>query len=81
MRTREEIEARMLSGEPFSYGPLCHVRKMAIMEDSGDIVRDGDHDRLIDRTIQKLRRKGLIAFERKAGRVIWTATTPEDGGA
>ena len=33
--------------------------------------RDGDHDRLIDRTIQKLRRKGLIAFTREKGLVVW----------
>lgn len=68
---KEGLEARMLSGEPFTYSGLSAARKQTFTGE--DIFRDGDHDRLIDRTIQKLRRKGLIAFTRERGRVVWRA--------
>ena len=67
--TRDDIEARMLSGQPFTYSGLCALRKQTF--EIGSPVH-GDHDRLIDRTIQKLRRKGLIAFKREKGLVVWT---------
>lgn len=67
--TQQEIEARMLSGEPFTYGALSEWR--ASIEQGAIRTRVLDHDRLIDRTIQKLRRKGLIAFTREAGSVVW----------
>ena len=56
----EKLEARMLSGEPFTYGSLC--------AEQGDIL---DKDRTIDKAIQRLRRKGLIAFTREGRNVVW----------
>lgn len=56
------LEPRMLSGEPFTYGGLRDA--------FGDAVRE-DRTRLIDRTIQKLRRKGLITYRREGGAVVW----------
>ena len=53
-------ELRMLSGEPFTFGGLC-------------VTFGRDHFRLIDRTIQKLRKRNLIAFERKGRDVVWSA--------
>lgn len=58
-----DVESRMLSGEPFTYGELCAA-----------FTSDDDRSRTIDRTIQKFRRKGLITFERKGKRIVWTAT-------
>jgi hypothetical protein len=62
-----KLEQRMLSGEPFIYGRLCAwaQRHLGAVE---------DRDRLVDKTIQKLRRRGAIAFERRGRDVIWTAT-------
>lgn len=56
----EKLEARMLSGEPFTYGGLC--------AEQGDTL---DKDRTIDKAIQRLRRKGLIAFAREGRNVVW----------
>lgn len=66
---RFEIEARMLSGAPFTYSGLMLERVAA-----GQGGRCGDDDRLIDRTIQKLRRKGLIAFTREGRATVWRPT-------
>jgi hypothetical protein len=63
----EDIERRMLSGEPFTYGGLVTARAR-----QGKGGQTGDSDRLIDRTIQKLRRRGLIAFTRANGSVVWS---------
>jgi hypothetical protein len=62
------LEARMLSGQPFTYGDLS--RQFS----PGGIKAHHDASRVVDRTIQKLRRKGLIAFSREDGRVVWRAT-------
>lgn len=56
----EKLEARMLSGEPFTYGGLCAER--------GDKL---DKGRMIDKAIQRLRRRGLIAFIREGRNVVW----------
>lgn len=64
---QQQIEARMLSGEPFTYAELCVWRGRA----EGN-PKWPDSDRRIDRTIQKLRRKGLISFRREGGRVVWS---------
>ena len=56
----EKIDARMLSGEPFTYCGLC-------------VTFGRDCSRLIDRTIQKLRKLGLITFRRDGRDVIWSA--------
>lgn len=61
---KQKIEARMLNGQPFTYGDLCAELKTA----------GRDVDRKIDQTIQKLRKKGRIAFQRINGRVVWAAT-------
>ena len=60
------LEARMLSGEPFTYGGLCDTFGVSFNE---------TRTRLIDRTIQKLRRKGLIAYRREGGAVTWRPVT------
>lgn len=57
-----EVEIRMLSGEPFTFGHLC------------DAYPDGNHGRTIDGSIQKFRKKGFIAFVRQGRQVVWTAT-------
>jgi hypothetical protein len=67
-----EIEAWMLSREPFTYGALCERR--AAIEQGAIRTQPYDHDRLVDRTIQKLRRKGLIKFERQGRMTVWTLT-------
>lgn len=61
---KAKIEARMLNGQPFTYGDLCAELKTA----------GRDLDRKIDQMIQKLRKKGKIAFTREGGRVVWKAT-------
>lgn len=70
MKDAAAIEARMLSGGAFTYKGLSRDRKATFTGD--DVFRDGDHDRLIDRTIQKLRRRGLIEFQRVGRDTIWT---------
>ena len=67
----EKLVARMLNGEPFTYGELA--RQFA----PGKTGAHDDSNRLVDRTIQKLRRKGLIGFKREGGKVIWKATKPQ----
>lgn len=57
-----DLERRMLSGEPFTYSGIQAER------------RGREPDRVVDRTIQKLRRKGLIAFHRVGRECIWRAT-------
>lgn len=57
---KQEIEARMLSGKPFTYMELCKTHS-----------DNNDNDRLIDRTIQRLRRAGKIWFMREGKSVIW----------
>ena len=58
----ERLEQRMLSGEPFTYGERCK-----------DFA-----DRFVDKTIQKLRRKQLIAFERQGNRTVWKAVASNE---
>ena len=60
---RASIEARMLSGKPFTYMELCKTHS-----------DDNDDDRLIDRTIQRLRRAGKIRFIREGRYVVWGAS-------
>lgn len=57
------IEERMSNGAPFTYGGLCKCWP--------------EHDRLIDKTIQRWRRKGLISFVRIGRDTRWSLT--EDG--
>ena len=68
MTDRSELEKRMLSGQPFTYGELS--RQFA----PGQGARGPDASRIVDHTIQRLRRKGLIAFTREGGKVMWRAT-------
>jgi hypothetical protein len=58
------IEARMLSGKPFTYMELCKTHS-----------KDNDNDRLIDRTIQRLRRAGKIYMTREGRYVVWRVKT------
>lgn len=62
------LEARMLSGEPFSCSELVYSRSI-----KGTAPYDLDFHRLVDRTIQKLRKKRLISFTRQNGTPIWKA--------
>ncbi len=57
------LEARMLSGEPFTYKEL-----------KGEFTNDDDHYRIVDLAIQRLRRRGLITYRREGRLVIWAAT-------
>ena len=63
-----KLEQRMLSGEPFIYGRLCAWAAMHLGVDE-------DCTRLVDRTIQKLRQRGAIAFERRGRETVWTRTS------
>lgn len=58
-----EIEARMMSGEPFTF---MHLHSLSGYK--------SDTYRLADRTIQKWRRKGWISFVRKGHTPIWSLT-------
>lgn len=64
------IEARMLSGQAFTYGGL-------VAEFAGKTTDHNEAKRiamLIDRTIQRLRRKGLISYRRSGRDTIWRRT-------
>lgn len=54
------VEARIFRGDPFTFGELQHG--------IGNDWRDAD------RTIQKLRKKGLITFTRKGRECVWELT-------
>jgi hypothetical protein len=56
------VEDRIFSGEPFTYSALCALRP------------NNDADRYADKTIQKYRRKGYIAFTREGRAVVWRLT-------
>lgn len=56
------LESEMLSGDPFTYMRLS-------MKYSGTAG-----SRAVDRMIQKLRRKGKIAFKYENGTPTWRAT-------
>lgn len=58
------IESRMLSGKPFTYMELCKTYS-----------DDNDADRLIDRTIQRMRRAGKIYMSREGRYVVWRVST------
>lgn len=77
MTILEKIEARMGSGEPFTYQELAALNPAPL----GKPASHNDPDRLADRTIQKWRRKGLIQFTRGGlgGRVVWTLVPQESG--
>ncbi len=69
-----QLELRMLSGEPFIYGRLSAWAEAALGFDEAET-------RLVDKTIQRLRRRGAIAFERRGRDVVWTATAPAKADA
>lgn len=52
---KDELEARMLSGEPFTWAQL-------------------GGSTLVDQTIQRLRKRGLIEFKRQGRNCVWRAT-------
>jgi DNA-binding transcriptional regulator PaaX len=58
-----EIEARMATGQPFTYGSLCRTAG-----------QPQDPDRAVDKAIQKWRRKGWIALTREGRQVVWSLT-------
>jgi hypothetical protein len=58
------LEARITGGEPFTYGDLC-------------VVAGGDVDRLVDKTIQKWRRRGWIYMDGRIGRAPRWLFRPE----
>lgn len=64
-KSKAAIEARLLSGEPFTFG---EVVQWANREFADEQYRE------VDKAIQRLRRRGLIAFERKGARIEWTRT-------
>jgi hypothetical protein len=64
-----QLVLRMLSGEPFIYGRLSVWAEAVFGFDEAET-------RLVDKTIQKLRRRGAIAFERRGRDVVWAASAP-----
>ena len=69
-----QLERRMLSGEPFIYSRLSVWAE-------GVFGFDEAETRLVDKTIQRLRRRGAIAFERRGRDVVWTASAPAKADA
>jgi hypothetical protein len=69
-----QLELRMLSGEPFIYGRLSAWAEAVFGFDEAET-------RLVDKTIQKLRRRGAVAFERRGRDVVWTACAPTKADA
>lgn len=66
MTALERVEDVIFSGLPFTY--------MVLSGANDDAGGDESKDRLADRTIQKYRRKGMIAFTREGRNVVWTLT-------
>lgn len=64
-----QLVLRMLSGEPFTYGRVSAWAESLFGFDEAET-------RLVDKTIQKLRRWGAIAFERRGRDAVWTASAP-----
>jgi hypothetical protein len=69
-----QLVLRMLSGEPFIYGRLSVWAETVFGFDEAET-------RLVDKTIQKLRRRGAIAFERRGRDVVWTVSAPAKAAA
>jgi len=67
---KAKIQARMLNGEPFTYGELCAENRT----EDASLYRAIGGCTLIDQTIQKLRKSGKITGERKGRTFIWRAT-------
>jgi hypothetical protein len=63
------LEHRMLGGDPFSH----HDPPAPSAPVSGRFVPEPE--RLIDRAIQRFRRKGWISFKHEGGRVVWRWTS------
>lgn len=63
---RQAAVTRMLNGEPFTYAGIG-----AVVSSCG--AHEG-RDRIADRTIQRWRRKGWIAFTREGRSVVWRLT-------
>lgn len=61
---KEQIEARMLSGEPFEFSLMCARFGMT-------------NYRLVDRITQRLRKAGKIAYRREGRSVVWRAVEGE----
>ena len=61
------VEKRMLSGDPFTYGELVAIHA----KDGGDEGKD----RLVDKTIQRWRRKGWVEICGRRGKApLWHLT-------
>lgn len=71
MTVLEKIEARMMSGEPFTYAELGALNPAP----PGRGPMHNDPDRLADRTIQKWRKAGKISFTRIGRNTYWTLTS------
>ena len=65
----EAVTDHMLAGGPFTYSGLCRNFRA---ENATIFDRFGG-DRVIDRTIQKLRKAGKIKGERRGRTFIWRA--------
>lgn len=61
--TRDECDALILSSLPATFIQLCAKAR-------------GEHWRTIDRGLQRLRKRGLIAFKREGRSVIWSKVAP-----
>lgn len=58
-----ELEAYMLSGRPFTFQGACAAFRTTEW-------------RVIDRTIQRLRKRGAIAYTRAGREVVWCRVAP-----
>jgi hypothetical protein len=57
----DDLDKRMGSGKPFTYGGLCALPSVK-------------NERDADKRIQQWRRRGWISFERTGGKVLWSLT-------
>lgn len=62
---QKQLEAHITNGGKHSYASL-----------RSDFKADAKQSMQIDRTLQKLRRKGKIGFTRAGRTVLWQAVTP-----
>ena len=68
-----QLIQRMLKGDPFTYSSLCVYRGVRLEGRQCAY----DEDRLVDRTIQKLRKAGKITFTREGRSVVWRPVTAQ----
>lgn len=66
--TNEEAESYVLANLPSTYAKLY----------SPLIEKDRNADRVIDKALQRLRRRGVVVFDRKGREIIWRVKESRD---